>query len=182
MADVIRTGVTAAEFLALPEMNQISELINGEIIVTPPSDTHQSIVGAIYFALRSAYPHGAFRIAPTGVHLDDENVVEPDVFWVSDANPRCRLIDGKYWRGAPDLVIEVLLPSTARIDRDLKFRLYEQYGVREYWLIDPDAQFIEVYRREGEKLERQGFFGAGETLTAGVLDGTTINVDQVFKV
>lgn len=181
MADVIRTGVTAAEFLALPETSQITELINGEIIVTPPTDAHQSIVGAIYFALRSAYPHGTYRIAPTGVHLDDQNVVEPDVFWISDANQGCRLIDGKYWQGAPDLVVEVLSPSTARIDRDAKFRLYEQYGVREYWLVDADAQFVEVYQLVGKKFERRGFYGAGETLVAAVLDDTAIKVDQIFK-
>ena len=72
------------------------------------------------------------------------NAVQPDVLWNSPAS-RCVLVDDAYFRGAPDLVVEVLSPSTALRDKQTKFRLYEKYGVREYWIVEPTAQYVEVW-------------------------------------
>lgn len=174
------TRISANEFLAQPETNHIVELIEGEIIITTPTDLHQQLVGSIYFALRTAFPQGTYRIAPTGIRLDDQHVVEPDVFWVSADNTRCQVVDGRYWHGAPDLVIEVISPSTSRHDRDVKFRLYERHGVREYWIVEPEAAFIEVYRLNEGAFERSGVFGKGETLTSPTLNGAAIPMDAVF--
>lgn len=176
-----RTRMTAAEFLALPESNRLEELLHGEYILNPPpSDAHQKIVGRTHILLNDLITGGELRIAPTGVYLDEENFVEPDVFWVSPHNPRCQLREGRYWHGAPDLVVEVLSPGTARHDRVIKFSLYEQHGVREYWIIDPDTQYVEVWRLEGELFALQGSYGPGRRFESAVLS-VQVDVSKVFE-
>ena len=177
---VANVRISADEFLAQPETNHIVELIDGEVIVTTPTDLHQAILGSLYFVLRSTFPTGTYRLAPTGIQFDDYHVVEPDIFWVSPENTACQVVDGRIWHGAPDLVIEIISPSNARYDRDVKYHLYERNGVREYWIIEPEAAYIEVYRLEADKFERVGFFGKGETLTSPTLNYTPISMDAVF--
>ncbi len=176
-----KTRVTFEEYAALPETNQIVELIDGEIVVNPPLDVHQETLGEIYLSLRNLIKVGKLRIAPTGLHFDDGNSFEPDLFWVSPENTQCFLEEnGRYWHGAPDLVIEILSPSTASDDRGIKYETYEKYGVREYWLVDPDAKFVEVYRHEGGKFERQGVFKPNQPFSSAVLGGATIEIQSWF--
>src|SRR5436190_1963604 len=128
-----KTRVTFEEYSALPETNQIVELIDGEIVVNPPNFRHQKTLRQIIFSLQSLTATGELGIAPAGVHFDDGNSPEPDLFWVSAENDHCLLeANGSYWHGAPDLVIEILSPSTQANDRGFKFELYQKYGVREY--------------------------------------------------
>lgn len=178
---VTETKISLAAFLALPETNQITELIDGEVVVTPPKDEHQATVGSAYFGLKLLVKSGIFRIAPTGLHLDDANFVEPDIFWVSEGNRVYALGDDGYWHGAPDLIVEVLSPSTARRDRDDKFLLYQRYGVREYWLVEPVAEFIEVYVLRDGRFDRSGVYGLGEQFESPALDGLSLNVDLLLK-
>jgi len=179
---VTKTRMTAAEYRQLPETTQPTELIEGEIIVSPaPTNDHQSIVRQFVLLLCSMLPSEQVMFAPLDVHLDDETVVQPDVFWVSGADSRCRLGDDGYWYGAPDLVIEVLSPGTARRDKAEKFRLYEKYGVREYWLADPDARYAEVWRRAGEasRFEQQGVYGPDESFESALL-GQVVTLAPIF--
>jgi Uma2 family endonuclease len=118
--------------------------------------------------LRSSVPSGLAVVAPGAIRFEADHVLEPDVFWIRPDGD-CKLIDKRYWEGAPDLVIEVLSPSTAKRDRGVKFEVYERHGVREYWLIDLEAQFIEVYRHENGVFKRQGVFGTDETFTSATL-------------
>jgi Uma2 family endonuclease len=91
-----------------------AELINGEIITEmPPKDVHQKLVGLLYLLLVKLIPGGEVRLAPSAVHLDEKNVPEPDLFWVSGPESRGRLGDEGWWHGAPDMVIEDFTPSTA---------------------------------------------------------------------
>ena len=113
-------------------------------------------------------------------HLDDENVVQPDVFWVSGVESLCKLGADGYWHGAPDLVVEVLSPSTALRDHGVKFALYEQHGTREYWLIDTEGEFVEVFHREGERLTRFGVFGTKDSFALSVLSAAEIPVSILF--
>jgi Uma2 family endonuclease len=179
---VTKTRMTAAEYRQRPETTQPTELIEGEIIVRPaPTDRHQGVVMGFVQALLGQPGTGTLRFAPLDVYLDDETIVQPDVFWVSGPGSRCRLGDDGYWYGAPDLVIEVLSPGTARRDKAVKFRLYEQHGVREYWLADPDARYVEVWRRAGDasRFEQQGVYGPDETFDSALL-GQTVTLAQVF--
>jgi Uma2 family endonuclease len=171
-----KTRVTFADYAAMPETNQIVELIDGEIVVNPPRDKHQKALWQMVATLTPLMTKGEARFAPTALHFDDGNSFEPDLFWISPDNHNCVLEEnGRYWHGAPDLVVEILSPSTASDDRGIKFETYQKYGVREYWLVDPDAKYIEVYRYEGGKFERQGVFKPHQPFVSAVLGGATID-------
>jgi Uma2 family endonuclease len=181
MVDITRTRTTLDEFRALPESLDHIELIAGELVMSPtPKYAHQNIVGNSYTELKTKRTGGTVVVSPVDVYLDDENVVQPDVFWVSGAESLCKLGDDGYWHGAPDLVVEVLSPSTARRDHGVKFALYEKYGTREYWLIDPEGEFVPVFRREGDSLVRFGAFGRDQSLPVGVMQDVIIQVDALF--
>ena len=83
-------------------------------------------------------------------------------------------------RGAPDLVIEILSPSTAEKDLGRKYELYGSRGVLEYWIVDPAAETVAVHRRQDGGLEPAGTFGRGESVATAVLEGLAIEVDEVF--
>lgn len=177
-----KTRSTFADYRALPETNQIVELIDEEIVVNPPLDIHQVVVGAIYAMLYSLRLGGRLRLAPTGLHVDDHNSFEPDLFWVRAESSDCVLEpDGRYWRGAPDLVIEILSPSTGVTDRGVKFEAYQRIGVREYWLVDTEERFVEVYRGQEGRFQRQGLFTAEQSFTSAALGGAEIAVKTWFS-
>jgi Uma2 family endonuclease len=174
--------VTFEKYAALPETNQIVELIDGEIVVNPPLDKHQKALWEIVATVTPLMKDGTPRFAPIGLHFDDGNSFEPDLFWVSQDNPHCFLEDnGRYWRGAPDLVIEVLSPSTEANDRGHKYDIYEKYGVREYWMVDPEARYAEVYRHDGNRFERQGVFKPNQPFVSAVLGDATIVIESWFS-
>ena len=182
MADITRERMTMQEFLELPETNRIVELIHGELIVNPPpKDPHQLIVGSIYSYLKARSSRDQVRISPIGVRLDAKNFVEPDIIWVSGPQSKSQLGEDGYWHGAPDLVVEILSPGTARRDRREKFRLYEKHGAREYWIVDPEAEYIEAWRLDGDKFIQIGIFGPGESFESPVLGGQSVDVDTLFS-
>jgi len=183
MVDMIRTRMTAQEFMLLPETNLPAELIDGELIMSlAPEDAHQQTSMKTILALAKILPEGGeFRHAPTDVYFDEINYFQPDIFWVSKDNQRCHLENGKYWRGAPDLIVEIFSPSTERSDRKKKFEIYEQYGVREYWMIDPLAQYIEVWALQENKFVRMGVYGPGEGFDSPVLNFKTFTADSIFS-
>lgn len=182
MSDMIKTKTTFADYAALPESNQIVELIDGEVIVHPPLDAHQDTLGNIYLFLRQQLQGGVLRMAPTGVYFDDANSFEPDTFWVSAENDHCFLgTDNRFWRGAPDLIVEVLSVSSTSKDRGVKFDVYEQSGVREYWLVDPLARYVEVYKLHNSIFTRTGLFEYDKSFVSDVLSGTEVKVSQFFS-
>ncbi len=179
MSDVVRP-MTAEDYFDLPETNQIDELIDGEYIVSPPPTiTHQFVVGNLHFFLRSVASLGKTVIAPAAIRFEVDHVLEPDIFWIRPDGD-CQPINNRYWQGAPDLVIEVLSPSTAKRDRGIKFDVYERHGVREYWLVDLDAQFVEVYQHQEDAFKRQGIFGVEEAFASAAL-GLEVEVKTFFE-
>ena len=176
-----KVRTTVAEYLALPETNRLIELLDGEIIVhPPPSDPHQKVSLALTRFLLESAPEGTIRVAPIGLYVDDHNYVEPDLFWVSAENTRCVLIDNQYWHGGPDLVIEILSSSTAYHDNEIKYALYQQIGVREYWIVDPDVQTIAVYRQADDQFVSQGTFQTGQSFESDALSGVLVEIDPLF--
>jgi Uma2 family endonuclease len=169
MIEQTKTRMTAAEFSQLPETNRLMELINGEVIVSPsPFDRHQDVVFNLAVLVRSLMPGGKVMIAPMDVYLDDLNAVQPDVFWIAPAS-QC-FSRGGYYYGAPELVVEVVSPSTSTRDRRDKFDLYEKHGAREYWLADPTGEHIEVWQRQDERFTRLGVLTEGGTFRSSALD------------
>lgn len=178
----VKTRMTFEEYAALPESNQIVELIDGEIVVNPPLFRHQKALVKVIFSLQFVSDKGEICVAPSGLKFDDGNSFEPDLFWVSQENTNCVLgSDGRYWQGGPDLVIEVLSPSTEANDRGHKFQIYQKYGVLEYWMVNPEAKFVEVYRLENQRLTQQGIYDPAQPFVSAVLGGVTIDPKTWFS-
>ena len=178
----VKTRTTFAEYAATPETNRIVELIDGEIIETAVYDRHQKTLLKLVASLQPMLKDGEPCLVPTGLYFDDGNSFEPDVFWVSTENTNCVLgSDGRYWYGGPDLVVEVLSPSTEANDRGHKFQIYQKYGVLEYWMVNPEAKFVEVYRLETQRLMQQGIYDAGQPFVSAVLGGVTIDTKTWFS-
>ena len=178
MAEAAGIRITAAEYAQLPETTQPMELIDGEVIeLATPKDDHQKLLLNLVRILSGLIPGGELRFAPMDVYLDDLNVLQPDIFWVSGPDSRCKLSEDGWWHGGPDLVVEALSPSTAVRDRREKFRLYEKYGVCEYWLVDPAAHYVEVWALP----DRKGIYTIGDTFESPVLVNKTIEVKALFS-
>jgi Uma2 family endonuclease len=136
------------DYEALPDEPRC-ELIYGRFYVSPsPLVLHQLVVMLAFERLRPiAETVGAWVFfAPLDVYFFDHSVAQPDVMYISAAR---RGIIEKRIEGAPDLVVEVLSPGTARRDRGEKLRLYAEAGVREYWILDPPERQIEFLRNDG---------------------------------
>jgi Uma2 family endonuclease len=173
-----KTRMTLAAFRALPETNQPRELIDGELIMAPsPNDSHQDSVGCAYIAVKQAAPRGKTKFAPLDVYLG-EDVVQPDVFWCSD-DGQCKLGDDGYWYGAPDLVLEVVSPTSTHRDFHKKYLLYEQHGVREYWLLTPGDKTVHVFSKQDQRFIEVGIYMLGDTFASAVL-GKTMSVGLLF--
>jgi len=171
------------DYLALPEASQPAELLDGVVCMSPSPDSgHQFVAGDLYFYLRSAVPSGRWLLAPMDVVLDEGQVLQPDLLWIA---PERQTIIGPRIMGAPDLVVEILSPSTLKRDRGPKFSLYERYGVRELWLVNPAPPSIEVWVRgtaEGgsqAELLLHGVFIVGQTLKSPLL-GHSFPVSPFF--
>lgn len=183
----IKTRMTAAEFAQLPETTGPTELIDGELIVSPaPKDEHQKSLGNLYLVIRllamQHLPEAEVRLAPSDVYIDDLNAVQPDIFVVIGKDSKCRLGDARYWHGPPDLIVEVISTAYSSLQRDKvdKFRLYERYGVQEYWIVHPENRFVEVFVWTDGKYQLQGVYRADESFISAVLGGQTIDLKQVF--
>jgi Uma2 family endonuclease len=183
--------LTYQDLLRLPEDLLRHELIDGEHYVSPaPNMKHQSIVlnlGAILLSFVRAHRLGKVLVAPFDVLFSDHDVVEPDVLYVS-AGKADRLRE-RYVAGAPDLVVEVLSPSSRGIDKIKKRRLYEAQGVPEYWIVDPVAETVEVYHAAaggGFALQASLALAAGagiaeSTLETPLLPGLRISLREIFE-
>lgn len=130
----------------LPESNLPTELWEGELVMSPtPAPSHQRIVINLVLALNEhvrARKAGTVFVSPLDVVLTQHRVVQPDVFYVSHENKG--IIQDRI-RGVPDLTVEVISPGSWKRDRVEKKALYEQAGVAEYWIVDPDSETIEVF-------------------------------------
>lgn len=179
-AEAVRK-ITTAEYFALPESQQPTELIDGEIIVSPaPVAWHQIIVHRLTNLIELNMPSGFVLFAPIDVHLDEYDVPQPDILWAAVPG-RCRITAEGRVEGVPDLIVEVVSPSSVRRDRRSKYALYERHGVREYWIADPKGYLLEVYTLVDGKFQRHGAFEAGETFSSPAL-GKTISLESAFPV
>lgn len=178
MTEQVRIRMSAAEFEALPEQSQPTELIEGELVVRgTPTLNHQRVAGNIYDRLRDIVPNGEVFYAPVSVKLDDGNYYQPDVLWVA-ANGACKMNDDGL-NGPPDLVVEVISPDTAKVDRGVKFQVYQSSGVLEYWIIEPELAFVEVWSLRDGSFMQMGVFSADETVASPAL-GQDVVLTGIF--
>lgn len=187
MVQPTRTGIKASEYYQLAEYQQhdLIQLINGEVIIgMPPVLKHQDIVREIIIllALIARRLGGKVYASPIEVRLDDSNVFEPDVLYIQPDNLTITQQDEKRIVGAPNLVVEVLSPGTAKFDRQEKYQAYEKHGVHEYWIVDPVYEVVEVWNlSEDGHYARQGAFAGEDSFESAVL-GERISVKAIFNV
>jgi Uma2 family endonuclease len=184
MARAAHRPLTYDDLLAMPDDDLRHELIDGEHYVTAsPNLKHQRVSGRLYLAVGNflrEHPIGEVFYAPCDVVFSPINVVVPDLLYVS--KERVEVLTQANLQGAPDLIVEILSPSTRRRDEGIKRRLYERMGVREYWLADPLSDTLRVYRREGEALLLVAELSAesGDVLTTPLLPGLELPLAEIF--
>ena len=172
---------TYKDYRATPD-DERYELLNGKLMMVPaPNRKHQKVLGNVYSELRrfnEEHGLGEVYMAPFDVFLSDTDVVQPDVLFISRA--REHTLTEENVRGAPDLVIEILSPSTAHKDLGEKHELYGRHGVLEYWIVDPVAETVAVHRQENGTLELAETFGRRDTLRSVLLDRLQLKLDDIF--
>jgi Uma2 family endonuclease len=175
---------TYEDYLLFPADGQRYEILDGERYVTPaPSRRHQHASMNLSWLLRSyldVNPIGVVYAAPFDLVLSDHDVVQPDLVYVSKG--RSDVLDEHGAHAAPDLVIEILSESTRRTDEMVKRKLYERFGVAEFWICDPVLETIKVYRlvagRFAPPLELA--LERADTVTTPLLPGLEIPLFRVF--
>jgi Uma2 family endonuclease len=157
-----------------------AELIDGQIVMmAPPSRTHQKVSVELVRQLANFLKGKSCQVfhAPFGVRLSktEDTVFEPDIVVVCDKSK----LNKKFCDGAPDFVIEILSPSTARYDRFIKLLKYQRAGVREYWIVDPDTKSVNVFMLENKKYVVSAY-GDDDVVPVTVLEGCEIALADVF--
>ena len=174
---------TYTDFLRLAEDGWRYEIIRGELHMTPPpSERHQFVsiqLSAALFNFCKARKLGRVYAAPIGVILGDTATpVQPDLVFVA-AERVATVVAEDGLRGAPDLIVEILSPSNWLTDRRTKFEVYQNAGVREYWIVDPQMRVAEVFVLHEGAFALLGKWGAGELIRSQVLEGFEIAVDEM---
>jgi Uma2 family endonuclease len=154
------------------------ELIEGELFVTPsPTPLHQDISGNLYTLFRNVvFESGRGRVyyAPLDVRLDENTIVQPDLIIIlSDRSP---VLTTARVEGVPSLAVEIISPSTSAYDRVTKRNLYAQYGVPEYWLVDPEAMTVTVFSDP-----RDGRYRAEQTVSDVAISATIPELSADLK-
>lgn len=163
----------------MPEGPPYYQLIEGELFMSPsPESFHQDIVLNLAFKLRlylRESPIGKVFIAPLDVHLNEYNVLEPDLLFVSNGK---REIVGRWIEGAPDMVAEIISPGTEKLDLRKK-KIYAANGVNELWLIHPKRRVVEVYNLSADP-ETPAMFAEGDHATSPTFPGLQVPVAELF--
>ena len=172
---------TYKDYCATPD-DERCELLNGNLMMVPaPNRKHQQVLSRLHLKLGNfAEEHGLGEVyvAPFDVVLSDTDVVQPDLLFISRA--REHTLTDENVRGAPDLVIEILSPSTADRDLGYKHELYGRHGVLEYWVVDPMGETVSVHRQRDGRLELAETFGRRDTLQTALLEGLQLKLDDIF--
>ena len=166
------------------------ELIKGKVMrkMAAPTTYHQEVVGNLHLTLGNHLRRNACKVflAPFDVRLlkstgngdaQIKTVVQPDLCVVCDPTK----IDKRGCLGAPDWVIEVISPKTARLDTTVKAALYAENGVREYWIVYPTEQIVQTYVLEGEAFTQSGAYGEPGLIPSLVLPEMSLEWADVFE-
>lgn len=173
---------TYDDYVKLPE-GAPYQLIGGELVLTPsPTSLHQRIAAKMVTQMRffaEGHDLGEVFCAPMDVYFNQEETYQPDVFFIPWE--KGKTVEESRINGAPDLVVEILSPSTAKDDLTSKFKTYEQYGVKEYWIIDPANKSIRVYHGEGGSFTLNQHIHVNGLIQSKVLSGFSIEAGYLFR-
>jgi len=172
---------TYQDYLLLP-YDKRYELIEGDLHRVPaPLTNHQKVsrnLQRILWEFVQKNGLGEVLYAPVDVVLSSEDVVQPDILFI--AKERLAILTEKNVRAAPDLVIEILSPSSKEWDLEIKRKLYEKYGVREYWIVDPEAQTVEVLQLTDDGYLAFRVFSRGTKLKSPLLKDFSFPIEAIF--
>jgi Uma2 family endonuclease len=171
------------DYLQLPEDKRY-EILEGDLYVVPaPNTRHQRISKRIQTALILQIEQkglGEVFGAPYDVVFSDENIAQPDILFVR--KERIAIIGEANLPGAPDLVVEILSPGTRKKDFAIKRKIYAKFGVREYWIVDPDANTLEVLTWKETGYITAGVYGESERLVSPLLPGIDLPLADIFRI
>lgn len=160
------------------------ELINGELMKkASPTIEHQRLVRKIAFAIEKhleSNQAGEVFFAPLDVVLDEHNVPQPDVFFVGKDKKYILDENEQVVIGIPDLIVEILSPGSVKRDRITKKKIYEQFGVPEFWLVDPSYKSVEIFRLTDGAYELADFIEITGLIKSAVLEGFELPLDKIF--
>ena len=178
--------LTYQDFLRFPDDGLRHEIIDGVHYVTPsPNLRHQELIGRLYLSLGAFLEDrpdkGRLFLSPFDVVFSFHDVVEPDLVFVGP--DQLDILTAQNIQGTPALVVEVLSPSTRKHDREVKRRLYERTGVREYWLVDPDVNTVNVDRRaDGDAFPLVAHLtNMHDTLETPLVPGWSVTLARLFR-
>ena len=181
--DVNQEIWTYEDYRELPDDQKIYQVIGGKLLMVPaPSTRHQNISRNLEFIIWSfvkSHNLGDVYYAPTDVVFSPVNVVQPDILFI--AKNRLAIVKEKGIFGAPDWIIEIVSSSTSKIDIKFKKDLYERFGVREYWIVYPEDEKVEVYLLKEGNYKFKGVFLKYDTLQVSTIEGLKINLKEVFS-
>lgn len=173
-----------ADYLRLPDDGRRYEIIDGVLyIANAPSMEHQFTVSEIHFHLKLLVREkqlGQVFTAPLEVHLSEASrPVQPDILFIrAERQPP---LGTQFFEGAPDLIVEVVSPSSIRLDRKTKFDAYEVAGVTEYWIADPKTRSVEVYTLARGEYALYGQYTGDELIISALLEGLQIKTSLLFQ-
>ena len=182
--EVRSSHLTYEDYLLFPDDGKRHEVIDGDHYVTPaPKTKHQKVSFNLTVAMGSFVKQrglGLVLAAPSDVILSDENVVQPDLLFVSTA--RASIVTEDNIHGAPDLVVEIISETTRKKDEVTKRKLYERFGVQEYWVVDPELETVKIFRRAQQGYSRTVELSkeANDILTTKLLAGLNLALTEIF--
>ena len=175
-----RVRLTYEDYVGLPDDRRY-EIINGELYeMTAPTVRHQVVLGNLFIVFKpyvTRRKQGSVYMAPIDVILEEDVIVQPDLAFVAES--RRGIVQHHAIVGAPDLVVEILSPTTAAYDRNRKAALYERYGVSEYWMVDSDTETIEILRLGDMGYVPAEIHSSGVISTA-LIPGLQIELTDIF--
>lgn len=172
---------TYEDYRKLPE-GAPYQLIGGELVLTPaPGTYHQIVSSKLEFQMMGFILERKLGIvldAPIDVYLEETETYQPDIIFI--AQERMEIIEPARVNGAPDLVVEILSPTTAYYDLRKKYKIYEKSGVKEYWIVDPEEKSVQVFLlKEGKFVLDQDVAVQG-AVSSRLLGGFTVSLESIF--
>jgi len=168
---------TVEDYLQLEE-GLLAQLIDGELIMSPaPTTQHQRVLKNLFKILDQFDGFGETLFAPIDLYLNDKNVLQPDLVFIAEKNNH--FVTDRGIEGPPEIVVEVISPSNSFVDRNTKKRKYLEFGVKEYWIVDPGNKTLEVYTDNLDKPHL--YLSTDGEVSSTILTGLKFDLAEVFK-
>ncbi|OXS59188.1 hypothetical protein B1A99_11165 [Cohnella sp. CIP 111063] len=179
---IVREGpVTYDDYASMPDDGNRYEIIDGvlEMMSPGPMTVHQGVSGELFLFLQSCRSEYVMFLAPFDVILSRTTVLQPDILMIHRS--RIEIVKPHGVEGAPDLVVEILSPSTRKRDKVVKAAAYAKHRVPEYWLVDPEARTLEQYRLDGERYELAQTYEEEDRVSSDKLPCVSFMLGEIFN-